>query len=246
MANGSKGATVALSCVAALGTVATSVASAIAGSKARKKMDEVGEEFTFKEKLKLTWKYYILPASLCSSTILCIVGSNYMSMRDRLALVSAYNLVKDGYLSYQNKVKEICGEEVHDRIMQELMVEKAQDTHVSASVFGMPCSLEFEGACEEPRLFYDSFSERYFESTISRVLIAEDQLNRNFTLGWTPCVNDLYELLGLEHTAIGEILGWQAEDWDSTFIDFNHRHVVLDDNLDCWIIESSMTPAPFH
>ena len=51
---------------------------------------------------------------------------------------------------------------------------------------GDPCgwnSLDFdEHDPDENRLFYDEYSRRYFESSVSRVLQAEYHLNRNFVM----------------------------------------------------------------
>lgn len=47
-------------------------------------------------------------------------------------------------------------------------------------------------------LFYDGYSQRYFESKISQVLQAEYHLNRNFAIGADVTLNDFYLFLGID------------------------------------------------
>lgn len=85
--------------------------------------------------------------------------------------------------------------------------------HITSYGFASSSSLEFEDADEEPRLFYDSFSNRYFQATFSQVLQAEYHLNRNFALmgGFVP-LNMFYEFLGIEPKQDFAGLGWWVDD----------------------------------
>ena len=144
-------------------------------------------------------------------------------------------------------MKELYGKEAHDNIMKALAVEKADKVDISAWNFCSLSSLEFEGAEEEERLFYDPFSKRYFQSTIGRVLQAEYHLNRNFALmGGCIGVNDFYEMLGLEPVKELDCFGWWVSD-DLYWVDFNHVKTVVDDGLNgeipCYIVEMVFEPT---
>ncbi|MCM1525386.1 MAG: DUF6353 family protein, partial [Ruminococcus sp.] len=55
----------------------------------------------------------------------------------------------------------------------------------------------------------------------------------------------LYEFLGIPKTDYGETVGWYVnDDMDYYWIDFNHGKTVMDDGLECWMIETVIDPMP--
>ena len=93
-------------------------------------------------------------------------------------------------------------------------------------------------------MFYDSFSKRYFESSVNRVIQAEYYLNRDFAFGGRISVNYLYELLGLEPIDGGDDIGWGL-DSGLCWVDFNHYKSVLDDGLEIYVIDMNFLPDIF-
>ncbi len=241
-----------LSCIGAVGVVATAVMAVKATPKAlelvkedsRKKHDSDPYAATRMEAVKACWKCYIPVVVTGAATIACIFGANTLNRRQQASLVSAYALVSQKYNDYKRKVKELHGEDTHKKIMESLAVEKVDKDHVIyAQGFMGNSSLTFDDAGEEERLFYDSFSGRYFTSTISKVLQAEYHLNRNFALsGGEIALNHFYELLGIEGIEEGDTIGWMVND-EMYWIDFDHSKVVQDDGLECYIIDMVYTPG---
>lgn len=243
---------VALSCVASVGVVVTTVLAVKATPKAmelikadsRNNHDGDPYAYTKKEAITSAWKCYIPAVAFGASTIACIIGANVLNRRQQAALTSAYAFVNNSYKEYKDKLKELYGEEAHQRIMKELAVEKAKKIPLEAGTFLGSQTLGFETLKEDERLFYDAIGDRYFTSTITRVLEAEYHLNRNFCLGWIPSLNDFYEFLGLEKTEYGDTVGWTNSNGDYYWIDFFHNHTDIDGTMDCWVIESYQTPTP--
>ena len=93
------------------------------------------------------------------------------------------------------------------------------------------------------RTFYDAFSQRHFESTISKVIQAEYHLNRNFMFNGVISLNDFYEFLGLEKIKIGDDLGWSNCNGDIYWIDFNHHRIDLDDGMEIFVIDMVFEPT---
>lgn len=248
-----------LSCFSAAGVVATVVLAVRATPKALRLIeaaedhrhdddpDFTGSPLTPMEVVKTTWKCYIPAAAMGAATIFCIFGANALNRKQQASLMSAYALVSRQFRDYKGKVKELYGKEAHERIMQSLAVEKAQKTHLIAPNIVNTSSLDFKGADEEERLFYDIFSDRYFQSTISRVLQAEYHVNRNFALmgGFVP-LNQFYEFLGIEPKKEFSEFGWWVDD-ELYWIDFGHTRAMVDDGLngevECWIIEMDWLPT---
>lgn len=241
-----KHSSILLCIFAAGGVAATAVLTAKETPKAIKLFEQAkDEELSTKDTFIAVAPAYI-PAAICGTlTIACIFGANILNKRQQAALASAYVLANESYKAYKNKVIEICGKETHEHIMKELAVEKSANTHIyTPGVFDSGSSLEFEDSEEELHLFFDSFSDRYFESTFSRVLMAELALNRNAQLGMAPSLNDFYALLGLSMTDEGDSIGWSLYSYGYSWIDFNHIKMTLDEDIPCWIIECSPICEP--
>lgn len=98
---------------------------------------------------------------------------------------------------------------------------------------------DFDEEDEKVRMFYDVYSDRYFRSTISRVLEAEYHINRNFVLGGIVSVADFYSFLGLSYEDGGDDYVWVMED-DMYWIDFDNSK--RDDGV--LTIEFAVDPIP--
>lgn len=236
-----------LTCVGAIGVVATSVIAVKATPKAlvllEQAENEKGEELTRLEVVKVAAPAYIPTAIIGASTVACIFGANALNKRQQAVITSAYVLVNNAYKEYKNKLKELYGEEAHQNIVNSIAIEKTKDVNISSEYMGvMCCDLSIEENDSEPRLFYDEYSGRYFEKTIEQVINAEYHLNRNYVLRGYSTLNEFYNFLGLEETQYGYILGWTPTDEGTFWIDFNHRKVVLDDGLECYVIEMPFEP----
>lgn len=244
-----------LTCIGAVGVVATAVLAVKATPKAlelvradsRKNHDGDPHAATKVEVVKSCWKCYIPAAVTGAATITCIFGANTLNRRQQASLASAYALVSHQYNDYRRKLKELYGEEAHKKIMKSLAVEQVDKNHfIMAPGLAGSSSLDFEDANEEERLFYDPISKRYFQSTISKVLQAEYHLNRNFALsGGFVTLNGFYTFLGIEKIPEGDAVGWMVSD-GLYWVDFNHSKAMVDDGLngeiECYIIDTDLPP----
>lgn len=229
-----------------IGVVTTSVMAAKATPKALRLLEEAeekkGEKLTKLEKVRTVGPTYIPTIIMGIGTITCIFGANALNKRTQASLISAYALVDNSYKEYKQKLKELYGEETHEEIVNAIAVEKARDVGITAKGLTANYCLTDDTSCGEPVLFYDEWSNRYFESTIEQVIVAEYHTNRNFTLRGYLFLNEFYSFLGLEETDYGNKVGWCVED-DLFWIDFHHHKVTMDDGLECYIIETPWGPS---
>lgn len=243
-----KSAPAILSLLAGAGVIFTAISAAKATPEAMRRVESVSEEkkrpLTKKETFKTTWSCYKSTYAFGAGTIACIIAANILNQKEQASLTGAYVLLKQTHGDYISKIKEKFGKEVHEEIMNEIVAEKAEDVKIYTDNICDDCSTDFEGIMEDTCLFYDSFSNRYFEATPMQVIQAEYHLNRNFVLGMEPTVNDFYDLLGLEHTDIGKVLMWSGLNGDYFWIDFNHFKTKYTDNLECFVIECSGITSP--
>jgi hypothetical protein len=226
-----------LTCVGGVGVVATAVMAVKATPKAltliEKAEKEKGEKLTKFEVVKIAGASYIPSVAIGVTTIACIFGANYLNKKQQASLMSAYALLDRSYKDYKKKVAELYGEVVDDKIRAEVAKDKAKENDISVE--------------DGKQLFYDEFSQRYFESTTEDVLKAEYEINRRLSEFYGAYLNDFYDLLDIPRVDYGDYMGWASEEMYETtwcsWLDFHHKKVPLDDGLEVTIISMSCEPT---
>ena len=98
-----------LTCIGAVGTIATAIFTARATPKALQLLEEAenkkGEKLTALEKVRVAAPPYIPAALTCMASIACIFGANELNKRRQATLMSAYTLLNDAYYKYRHKTK---------------------------------------------------------------------------------------------------------------------------------------------
>lgn len=228
-----------LTCVGGVGVIATSVLAVKATPKAMKRLEqakeEKGENLTKLEAVQIAAPAYIPAVVVGASTIACIFGANVLNKRQQASMASAYALLDQSYKEYKGKVQELFGEDANEKINEAIARDKYDKDKVIES--------EDDGG----RLFYDSFSGRYFESTIDKVQHAEYQINRDLSMRDWATVNEFYDYLGLDGISGGDDLGWSTgmnfDYYWQSWIDFGHQKVPMPEGLECIIITMFSEPC---
>lgn len=232
-----KNSSTILTCVGAAGTVATAIMAVKATPKALALLEvakeEKGEELTKWEVVKTAGPAYIPAVVTGAATIAAIFGANSLNKRQQASLMSAYALLDNSYKEYKGKVEDLYGEEVDSHIEKEIAKDKFEGT-----------DLELD---KDKRLFYDTFSRRYFESAIEDLQRAEYNLNRNIVQRDYAYVNEFYVDLDMEPIDGGWDLGWSRGSnldhaWQE-WMDFKHETVELEDGLECILVSFYIEPV---
>ena len=232
-----------LTCVGAVGVVATSVMAVKATPKAlsliENAKEEKGEELSKWEVVKVAGPSYIPAMITGAGTIACIFGSNIISKHQQATLMSAYALLDNSYKEYKKKVDEIYGEEAGKTVRAEIAKDKYAGDDISVD--------------DGKELFYDFYSGRYFESTKEAVLMAEYETNRSLFVNCAVGLNELYSMLGLPEMPEFEDVGWACGQMDEMYwhpwIEFQHEETTIDEDssegagLECTIIYLPMEPV---
>lgn len=202
-----------LTVVGSIGVVGTSVLTYKATTKASKLLDEIdGHKLPVKEKIKLTWPIYVPPVLLGVSTISCILGANVLNKKEQASLISAYGVLSKYFKDYKLKVEELYGQESTEKVEEELAKDSVKDQET------------------DKILFYDTYSNRFFESTMYDVQKAEYYLNRDLIMRDYAYLNEFYDYLGLPYVDDGWKLGWTTgvclDNYWQSWIDFNHKDSV--------------------
>ena len=231
-----KNASTILTCAGAAGAIATPIMAVKATPKAMRLIEEAkvekGEELTKLETIQVAGLVYIPTVLVGVSTLACIFGANMLNKRQQASLISAYTLLDNSYREYREKVNELYGEDA-DREVQNEIVKDKYDEYEIADLNGK-------------QLYYDMFSERYFEATPEQVLSAEYEINKKISTWGGAELNEFYIALDIPPVDYGNYLGWSVGtlmdmSWES-WLDFDKEKVVMDDGLECTVIRMNVEP----
>ena len=231
-----RNASTILTCIGAVGVVATAVMAAKESPKAltllKDAKEEKGEDLTKWEKVKIAGPVYIPSVITGAATIACIFGSNIISKHQQATLMSAYALLDKSYKEYKKKTDELYGEEAGEHIREEIAKDKYTGDDALVD--------------DDKELFFDFYSGRYFESTKEAVTWAEYETNRALVVNGAVCLNEYYDFLGLDPMPEYEMLGWSCGQIEEMYwhpwIEFDHSETVIDEGLECTIINMPLSP----
>lgn len=201
-----------LTAIGITGTISTAYFASVATWRAKDILEQ--EDFWFeqpsskeaeRDRYKLiakhTWRLYIPTAVSGTTTVFAILGANRIGSRRTAAAVAAYSMSDRAFEEYRAKVAEIHGENkeraIRDAVAQDRVEETPAATIVlSGSTKVMCCEL---------------YTGRIFESDMETLRKAQNDLNRQLLRDDYATLDDLYFLLGLQHTTNSAELGWISE-----------------------------------
>ena len=217
----------ALTIVGAVGVVATGILAARAAIKAdreitRAEFDRLQDEtppvegnngseaakttgystLSRIDKVKVSWKCFVLPVAVGAATITSVVMANRLSAKEIAALTAACGCLA----ANRDKLEEIINNEFggHD-----ILNSVKHDVYDEMSV---PTYAEPTGNGD--LLCYEAYSGRLFRSSREAVDEAMQKWDELWEAGNSLCFNDLYELLDIEDTRFGWEHGYPNDpDW---------------------------------
>lgn len=195
--------------------------------KLRRYRETEDDSITKAEAVKVAWKPYVPAVVTGTASVLCLVGSRSVSARRTAALAAAYQISETALSEYREKVIETIGEKKEQIVKDKVAKERIENNPVSKS--------EIIITNDGVTLCFDPISARYFKSSIEKIKRAENELNKQMLHAITGYVslNEFYDELGLDHTAIGDDLGWSVDklidmDFSSQIADNGEPSIVLD------------------
>lgn len=150
--------------------------------------------------IQLGWRHYIPAAMVGVGTAMCIISVNSIHTRRNAALISLYTLTERAYGEYKEKVVHTLGANKEARVRDEIAQDRVIAAGPSTTIIGsgnIPC--------------FDTFTGRYFESTVEDIRKAENDINRQCINDMYASQNDFYRLIGLPQVAVGEEVGWTTD-----------------------------------
>lgn len=159
------------------------------------------EPLTKKEELQLVWKEFIPPVVVGAITLTAIIGANRVGARKAAAMAAAFKISEKMAEEYRAKVIEHIGDKKEEMVRSEVLKDRLQRFD------GVETIILGDGEI----LFYDSWSDRAFRSTIDRVEAAVNQVNFEINRNWSVSLTEFYDFIGLKKTAVSDDFGWNTD-----------------------------------
>lgn len=214
------------------GMITTTVLAVRATPKAlqlieEKKNEDWVDELSPLEVVKTAWKPYVPAAVTGVASVACLIGASSVNAKRNAALATAYKLSETALTEYREKVIETIGEKKEKTVRDKVAEERVKKNPISKS--------EVIVTNNGTTLCFDPITGRYFKSSIDKIKRAENELNKQMLhdISGYVSLNEFYDELGLDHTDIGDDLGWNVDrlidiSFSSQLNDNGEPSVVLD------------------
>ena len=179
-------------------------------------------------------KLYGPAVTLGGASIMCIFASNNIMRKRNVALAAAYATVDQGFKEYRGRLIERFGKELDRELkyniksesVEEVVVdEKGNESIVTKTVETANPNLHSSYA----RFFDESCKgwEKNADMNLCYLLQAQSFANRKLREQGYLFLNDVYEMLGIQKTAAGQVVGWY----------YDEKHPVGDNYVDFGIYD---------
>lgn len=165
------------------------------------------QKLTASEVIKAAWKPYVPAMLLGAASTACLIGANSVHTRRHAALYSAYKLSETALTEYKEKVEEVVTDKKVKEIKQKITEDKVEKTVKSEANDTKPkTNVIISG--DGDTWFIDPFTNDTFLSTTAKIDAAINRLNKQMMDEMYISLSDLYDELGIRHTATSDYLGW--------------------------------------
>ena len=203
--------------------------------KSKKEFEEQDSEYAFdirevkpKTLIRTFGPIYAPVVIMGGITIACVIGAHTTNIRRQAAIMSMYSFAEKSLNEYKDKVIETIGENKERKIRESIDQDHVDANPVSTTiVFGAGSVLCF-----------DTMSGRYFNSDMETLRKAQNDINSKIIDEMYASLNEFYNKIGLDNTALGEEVGWNLD----RRLDIDFSTMLSDDNRPCIVLNYRVLP----
>ena len=185
----------------------------------------------FKETVKTVWKCYIPSVVMMTVSTACLIGASSVHIKRNAVLATAYQLSEAAATEYKNKVVETIGAKKEEAIRDQINKDHIDKNPVTKN--------EIIITEKGNTLCYDKLSGRYFKSDIDKIKKAINELNHQLNKTFYISLNDFYDEIGLDHTELGDVLGWNS---DMGLLDLHMSSHLANEGTPCLALDFNVLP----
>lgn len=220
--------------LAIVSATATTVLAVNAGMSTRERLDAYkaehkDEEIRTSAKIKQTWKIYIPTAIMLTSTITSIVALHRVGLNREASALALYKVSEQAFTRYRNKVVEKLGEDSEKEVRESVAQDAVNANPPSNAVVVVNGNV----------LCFDSYSGRYFESSMEDINRAVNDFNLKIIHENYASLTDFYDLVGLEANGSSDDVGWMTD----ALLEVTYSSVLSPDNRPCLAVDFRNAPV---
>lgn len=182
--------------------------------------DDMKVADTKKAKTKLVLnvaKHYAPAVILGSAATVSIISSNRIMRKRALAIAAALSATETAFAAYRENVREKYGEEMDKNFLYGVKTKEIEETEI---VNGKEKTVKKEettidlGNKDGYTVTFDSDSDYWDENTDYNMMFlrtVEHELNTILDTCGHVYLNEAFRKLGVEETAIGQVIGWTKD-----------------------------------
>lgn len=228
--------------VGLVGTVASTVLACRATLKTEPILDEIKSDLEMPKDREITKEYterdrsrdlaYIYvksttrlvgayaPALVIGGvSVALLTGSHIQLTRRNATLTVAYAALHKAYMEYRDRVREEVGTEKERDLYFGTCVEKLEDENGKLKEFK---TVDVNKLSPYARFFDEGSPNWHKTAEYNRIFIQcqQNYANNILVARGHLFLNEVYDMLGIEHSKAGQIVGWVANGKGDGFVDF--------------------------
>ncbi len=205
--------------LAITGVGTTAVVAARGGFQAGQRLSYEKPNMTFKEKVKVTWPFYMPALVSGAGTVTCIVLASKGNAKRTAAAVTAYSVTEKAFSDYRDKMVEQYSRAKDQKILdaaahQQVLDKPPPPPSASLIVLG-----------RDEVLCCELYTMRYFRSSMETLNRTVNEINRYINYNRKATLSDFYAELGLPETDASPYLGWT----DAQILELDFSHGLTED-----------------
>lgn len=199
-------------------------------------------------------KMYAPAISLGVVSVACLMGSHNIMKRRNVAVVAAYKAVEESFANYRRRVVEEFGKDKDEEyrygiIRTEETVTETDENGKKTKVKKTVDTLDPNHTSQYARFFDESCSNWSKTPEYNLIFLKAQQNYANDLLVSRGhlFLNEVYDMLGMERSQAGAVVGWVLDKDSDNFVDFGmyngdergrafvngyERSILLDFNVD--------------
>lgn len=190
--------------------------------------NQVDEKYYLKNKTEIyvrgtvqIVKLYGPSVTLGVASLACIVSAHGIMRRRNVALVAAYKAVESSFSKYRARVIGEFGEEKDRDFRSGISEEKVKEKSTGKTT--TVAHVDPNGVSNYAR-FFDQLNDNWVKNAEYNMLFLKSQQNyANDLLHARGHVflNDVYDMIGIERSSEGSVVGWVLDKDGDNYVDFN-------------------------
>lgn len=172
-------------------------------------------------------KLYSGPVLLGAVSIAMILGGHNILRKRHIAMISAYKSLEEGFKNYRKRVVDEYGAEKDFQYRNGIYAEKVLNTTVDEN--GVEVVTEGSSITIDPNMhsqyarFFDEGSRNWTKTPEHNLIFVRAQQNYANDLLHSRghvFLNEVYDMLGIDRSQAGSVVGWVLDKDSDNYIDF--------------------------